>query len=135
MVEMASRLTDEEIEMFVNYIGALAHGMIPAAHGSGSSWPTGVVLRRGVFGAGCAGIWELKSTAVRLYLQPKSNPKPEYAKKYSDCRFRRPRSPVLSASAQDKVDFEKQVYPLIKASCVQCHRPEHESPDRPGRKI
>lgn len=43
--------------------------------------------------------------------------------------------PVLSASAQDKVDFQTQVYPLIKASCVQCHRPEHESPDRPGRKI
>jgi len=29
MVEMASRLTDEEIEMFVNYIGALAHGDDP----------------------------------------------------------------------------------------------------------
>lgn len=43
--------------------------------------------------------------------------------------------PVLSTSAQDKVDFQKQVYPLIKASCVQCHRPEHESPDRPGRKV
>jgi len=29
MVEMTSRLTDEEIEMFVNYIGALAHGDDP----------------------------------------------------------------------------------------------------------
>ena len=37
-------------------------------------------------------------------------------------------APALTASAQDKVDFQTQVYPLIKASCVQCHRPEHESP-------
>ncbi|HQW28403.1 MAG: hypothetical protein KA152_14600 [Verrucomicrobiales bacterium] len=43
--------------------------------------------------------------------------------------------PVLNASAQDKIDFQKQIYPLMKASCVQCHRPEHESPDRPGRKV
>lgn len=43
--------------------------------------------------------------------------------------------PVLSASAQDKVNFEKQIYPFIKSGCVQCHRPEHESPDRPGRMI
>jgi hypothetical protein len=43
--------------------------------------------------------------------------------------------PVLSASAEDKINFEKQIYPFIKSGCVQCHRPEHESPDRPGRMI
>lgn len=43
--------------------------------------------------------------------------------------------PVLSASAQDKIDFEKQIYPFIKSGCIQCHRPEHENPDRPGRKV
>jgi len=32
--------------------------------------------------------------------------------------------------AQDKVDFEKQIYPLIKASCVQCHRPPYEDGGR-----
>jgi hypothetical protein len=42
--------------------------------------------------------------------------------------------PVL-ASAQDKINFEKQIYPFIKSGCVKCHRPEHENPDRPGRKI
>ncbi len=43
--------------------------------------------------------------------------------------------PVLSASAQEKINFEKQIYPFIKSGCLQCHRPEHESPDRPGRMI
>jgi mono/diheme cytochrome c family protein len=43
--------------------------------------------------------------------------------------------PALTATAQDKVDFKTQVYPLLKASCIQCHRPEHENPERPGRKI
>jgi len=43
--------------------------------------------------------------------------------------------PALTVSAQDKVDFTTQIYPLIKASCVQCHRPEHENPERPGRMI
>jgi Planctomycete cytochrome C len=28
--------------------------------------------------------------------------------------------------AQDKVDFEKQIYPLIKGSCVTCHRPAYD---------
>ncbi len=44
-------------------------------------------------------------------------------------------APVMTTSAQDKIDFETQVYPLIKESCVQCHRPVHDHPDRPGRKI
>lgn len=43
--------------------------------------------------------------------------------------------PALRVSGQDKVNFEKQIYPFIKSGCVQCHRPEHENPDRPGRKI
>lgn len=43
--------------------------------------------------------------------------------------------PVLSATAQDKVNFEKQIYPFIKSGCVKCHRPEHENPERPGRKV
>ncbi len=43
--------------------------------------------------------------------------------------------PLVSASAQDKVNFEKQIYPFIKSGCVQCHRPEHENPERPGRMI
>jgi len=43
--------------------------------------------------------------------------------------------PVLSASAQDKINFEKQIYPFVKSGCKKCHRPEHENPDRPGRKI
>lgn len=31
-----------------------------------------------------------------------------------------------SASAQDeKIDFEKQIYPLIENSCKKCHRPEY----------
>jgi hypothetical protein len=32
-------------------------------------------------------------------------------------------SPLL---AEDKVDFEKQIYPLIKTSCVTCHRPAYD---------
>lgn len=43
--------------------------------------------------------------------------------------------PALNASADDKIDFATQIYPFIKSGCIQCHRPEHESPDRPGRKI
>ncbi|HRQ88918.1 MAG TPA: hypothetical protein PLA50_08980 [Bacteroidia bacterium] len=43
--------------------------------------------------------------------------------------------PVLSVSAQDKINFEKQIYPFIKSGCIQCHRPEHENPERPGRKV
>jgi len=32
----------------------------------------------------------------------------------------------VSVRADDKVDFEKQVYPLLKQSCVQCHRPAYQ---------
>lgn len=34
-------------------------------------------------------------------------------------------SPAVG-QAQDKIDFEKEIYPFVKASCVQCHAPEHE---------
>lgn len=37
--------------------------------------------------------------------------------------------------ADDKINFEKQIYPMIKASCNDCHRPVHENPERPGRKV
>lgn len=36
---------------------------------------------------------------------------------------------LLSAAgvqAQDKIDFEKEIYPFVKSSCVTCHRPPHE---------
>ncbi|MFT5466808.1 MAG: hypothetical protein ACI8UO_001908 [Verrucomicrobiales bacterium] len=37
-----------------------------------------------------------------------------------------------SATAQDeKIDFEKQIYPLIEESCKKCHRPAYE--DERGR--
>ena len=37
-----------------------------------------------------------------------------------------------SASAQDdKIDFGKQIYPLIENSCKKCHRPSYE--DERGR--
>ncbi len=29
------------------------------------------------------------------------------------------------ASADDKVDFEKQILPIIKAKCYKCHQSEH----------
>ena len=29
------------------------------------------------------------------------------------------------ASAEDKVDFEKQILPIIKAKCYKCHQSEH----------
>lgn len=29
------------------------------------------------------------------------------------------------ASAEDKVDFEKQILPIIKAKCFKCHQSEH----------
>jgi len=42
---------------------------------------------------------------------------------------------AAGANAQDKINFEKQIYPFVKSGCVKCHRPEHENPERPGRKI
>lgn len=37
-----------------------------------------------------------------------------------------------TATAQDdKIDFEKQIYPLIEVSCKKCHRPPYE--DERGR--
>ena len=38
--------------------------------------------------------------------------------------------PVMNTQAEE-IDFEKQIYPLIKASCVKCHKPAHE--DERGR--
>ena len=31
-----------------------------------------------------------------------------------------------SARAADKVDFEKQILPILKESCLKCHSKEHE---------
>ena len=31
-----------------------------------------------------------------------------------------------TAKADDKVDFEKQIYPIFKAKCLKCHSKEHE---------
>lgn len=31
-----------------------------------------------------------------------------------------------TASAQDAVDFEKQILPILKESCFKCHEKEHE---------
>ena len=36
----------------------------------------------------------------------------------------------LSVTADDKVNFEKQVYPFIKKSCVECHRAPYEKRGR-----
>lgn len=36
-----------------------------------------------------------------------------------------------SAVAEDKVDFEKQIWPFVKNSCVKCHKPPHK--DERGR--
>lgn len=38
--------------------------------------------------------------------------------------------PAISASGED-IDFEKQIYPFIKESCLNCHKPEYE--DERGR--
>jgi uncharacterized membrane protein len=32
---------------------------------------------------------------------------------------------IPSASAEDKVDFEKQIYPIFEAKCLKCHKKEH----------
>lgn len=42
---------------------------------------------------------------------------------------------ALNSRADDKIDFAKQIYPFIKSGCNECHRPVHEKPDRPGRKV
>jgi len=31
----------------------------------------------------------------------------------------------IRASADDKVDFEKQIFPILKAKCFKCHEKEH----------
>ena len=33
---------------------------------------------------------------------------------------------VPAAKADDKVDFEKQIFPIFKAKCFKCHEKEHE---------
>lgn len=39
--------------------------------------------------------------------------------------------PPLTRAQEDLVDFEKDVYPLLERSCVECHRPPYE--DKYGR--
>jgi len=39
--------------------------------------------------------------------------------------------PALSAQAEDKVDFEKQIWPIIENSCLKCHQVPFE--DERGR--
>jgi len=38
---------------------------------------------------------------------------------------------AVTAKSEDKVDFEKQIWPIFKKSCVKCHQPEHK--DERGR--
>jgi len=38
---------------------------------------------------------------------------------------------ALSAIGQDKVDFEKQIWPILEESCIKCHQPTYE--DERGR--
>ena len=33
---------------------------------------------------------------------------------------------LATAGADDKVDFEKQIFPIFKAKCFKCHEKEHE---------
>jgi len=40
-------------------------------------------------------------------------------------------SSAITATGQDKVDFEKQIWPLLDNSCVKCHQPKHK--DKRGR--
>lgn len=37
-----------------------------------------------------------------------------------------------NAAAEDKIDFEKQIWPFVKNSCVKCHKPPYT--DERGRK-
>lgn len=39
---------------------------------------------------------------------------------------------AASGQAQDKVNFEKDIWPFVKASCVECHKPPFT--DERGRK-
>ncbi len=38
---------------------------------------------------------------------------------------------ISTTNAQDKIDFEKQIWPFVKESCVKCHQPPHK--DERGR--
>ncbi len=38
---------------------------------------------------------------------------------------------AASAIGEDKVDFEKQIWPILKESCIKCHQPVYE--DERGR--
>ena len=40
-------------------------------------------------------------------------------------------SSAATAVGQDKVDFEKQIWPILKESCIKCHLPKHK--DKRGR--
>ena len=40
-------------------------------------------------------------------------------------------APLASLQAEEKIDFEEEVYPFIKSGCVVCHRPPYE--DERGR--
>ena len=40
-------------------------------------------------------------------------------------------SSAITAMGEDKVDFEKEIWPIFKESCVKCHTPEHK--DERGR--
>lgn len=37
-----------------------------------------------------------------------------------------------TAGAEEKIDFEKQIWPFVKNSCVKCHKPPYK--DERGRK-
>ena len=40
-------------------------------------------------------------------------------------------SSAITAFGEDKVDFEKEIWPIFKNSCVKCHQPKHK--DKRGR--
>lgn len=40
-------------------------------------------------------------------------------------------STAITAVGEDKVDFEKEIWPLLNESCVKCHQPKHK--DKRGR--
>lgn len=40
-------------------------------------------------------------------------------------------SSAITATGQDKVDFEKQIWPIFEKSCIKCHLPKHK--DERGR--
>ncbi len=41
-------------------------------------------------------------------------------------------SSASSVSAEEKIDFETQIYPFVKSGCVKCHRPPYDE-ERNGR--